>query len=121
MPVAVREDDEAAVLRTGIFTGLFLADQRVLIFRFGLKDDEREPSGVKQQEVDQPSACLLEIVAKGVQVGLFDRDAWFEADVGGFAPFGEETPPRGFEQLVDLDPGSGFLHVLPKRLFTLYL
>ena len=67
--VAVGEDDEAAVLGLGVFAGLLLADERVLVLRFGLKDDEREAFGVEQQEVDEALARLLEVVAKGIQIG----------------------------------------------------
>jgi hypothetical protein len=67
--VAVGEDHEAAVLGLGVFAGLLLADQRVLVLRFGLQDDEREASDVQQQEVDEALARLLEVLAKCFQIG----------------------------------------------------
>jgi hypothetical protein len=36
--VAVGEDHEAAVPRLGVLAGLLLADKRLLVLRFGLKD-----------------------------------------------------------------------------------
>jgi len=42
MQVAVRKDDEAAVLRLGVFAGLLLADERTEIFGLGLENNERE-------------------------------------------------------------------------------
>ena len=42
--VAVREDDEAAVLRAGVCAGLLLANEGVLVLGLGLQDDERESS-----------------------------------------------------------------------------
>ena len=47
--------------------------------------------------------------AERIQVGRLDRDARFEANVRGRAAIREETPASGFEQLVDLDAGCGFL------------
>ena len=69
MQVAIGKEDEAAIQRLGVFAGLFLADQRVFVFRFGLKDDEREAFGVEQQEVDEALAGLLEVLAEDIQVG----------------------------------------------------
>ena len=63
MQIAVRQDDEAAILRPRIFAGLLLADERNFIFRFCLKDDEREPSGIEQQKIDKPLRRFLEVVA----------------------------------------------------------
>lgn len=42
MQVAVRKDDEAAVLRLGVFAGLLLADERTEIFGLGFEDNERK-------------------------------------------------------------------------------
>ena len=67
--VAVGKDDEAAIQRLGVFAGLFLADQRVFVFRFGLKDDEREAFGVEEQEVDEALAGLFEVLSKDIQIG----------------------------------------------------
>jgi len=66
--IAVGEDDEAAVLGLGVLAGLLLADERVLVLRFGLQDDERETPGVEQQEVDEALAGFLEVVADGIQI-----------------------------------------------------
>ena len=66
MQIAVREDDEAAILRAGIFASLLLADERILIFRFGLKDDEGEPLGIEQQEINKALCGFLKVVAEGV-------------------------------------------------------
>ena len=54
--VAVGEDDEAAVLGPGVLAGLLLADERVLVLRLGLEDDEREALGVEEEEVDEALA-----------------------------------------------------------------
>ncbi len=67
--VAVGEDDEAAVLGAGVFAGLLLADERVLVLGLGLKDDEREALRVEKQKVDEALARLLEVVAERVEVG----------------------------------------------------
>jgi hypothetical protein len=66
--VAVGEDDEAAILGFGVFSGLFLADERVLVLRFGLQNDQWETFGVEQQEVDEALARLLEVFAKGLKI-----------------------------------------------------
>ena len=65
--VAIRENDEAAVEGAGVLAGLLLADERLLVGRFGLEDDERKASGVEQKEVDEAFAGLLEIFAEVVR------------------------------------------------------
>ncbi len=107
--VAVGEDDEAAVLRSGVLAGLLLADERVIVFGFGFQDDQRKAAGVEQEEVDEPARGLLEVLAEGVEVGGLDGHRRLEADVGRAAAVREEAPARCFEQLVDLDSGCGFL------------
>jgi hypothetical protein len=53
----------ATNLQFGVLAHLLLADQRILVFRLGFEDDEREACLVEQQEVDEPIACLLEVLA----------------------------------------------------------
>ena len=66
MQIAVRQDDEATTLRPRIFASLLLADEGILIFRFGLKDDEGEPPGIEQQEIDKALRGFLEVVTESV-------------------------------------------------------
>jgi len=66
--VAVGEDHEAAVLGTGVLAGLFLADERVLVFGLCLKDDEGKSLRIEQEEVDETLAGLLKVVAQRVQI-----------------------------------------------------
>src|ERR1039458_3927148 len=61
--VAVREDDEAAILRAGIFSGLLFTDQRILVLCLCFENDKREAPRVQQQEVDVALGGLLEVVA----------------------------------------------------------
>jgi len=42
MQVAIRENNDAAVLGLGVFTGLFLADERILILGFRFEYDQGE-------------------------------------------------------------------------------
>ena len=93
MEVAIGEDDKAAVLRAGILAGLLLADERVLIFGFGFEDDEREAAVAQQQEVNEAFACLLEVLAKCIQIGSFDRYAGFETNIGGELPSAKKRQP----------------------------
>jgi len=109
MQVAVGEDDEAAVQGLGVLAGLLLPGQRAFGFGLGFENDQREAFLVEQQEIDESPGGLLEVIAEGVQVGGLERDAGFETDIGGGAAVREEAPAGGFEQLVDLYPGSGFL------------
>ena len=69
MQIAVGEDDEAAVLGTGVLAGLLLGNQRIFVLGLGFEDDEREALGVEQEEVDEPFLGLLEVVAERVEVG----------------------------------------------------
>jgi len=66
--VAIGEHHEATVLRPRILTRLLLANERILVLRLSLKNNERETFGVQQQEVDEAPGDLLEIVAQGNQV-----------------------------------------------------
>lgn len=106
--VAVGEDDKVAVKRTGVLVRLLLRSERILVLGLGLEDDQREALDIEQEKVDEALASLLEVVAERVQVGGLDRDAGFDADVGGTVALGKEAPARCFEQLVDLDAGCGF-------------
>ena len=67
--VAVGEDDEAAVLGLGVFVGLLLRDERILVLRLGFEDEERKTPGVEQEKVDKPFCGLLEVVTERGQVG----------------------------------------------------
>lgn len=106
--VAVGEDDEAAVLGTGVLAGLLLPDERVFVLRLGLEDDQREAATVEQKEINKPSRGSLEVLAEGVEIGGFDGHGRLEPDVGRCRTVREKAPARCFEQLVDLDSGCGF-------------
>ena len=108
--VAVREDDEAAILRTRVLARLLLADQWVLDLGLGLQHYERESALVKEQKVDEPPRRLLKVIAESVQVGLLDDNALFELDVGGLASLWKEAPAGRLQQLVDLHPRDCFVH-----------
>ena len=111
MQVSVGEHHEAAVQRAGVFASLFFADQRILVLGLGLQHDEREALSVEQQKVDEAfSGCSRSSSPKRVEVGRLDGDAGFKPDVGRVVAVGKETPASGFEQIVDLDAGGGFVH-----------
>jgi hypothetical protein len=40
VPVAIRENNKAAVLGAGVFASLFFSNQRALVLGFGFKNDE---------------------------------------------------------------------------------
>ncbi len=109
MQVAVGKDNETAVLGLGVFTRLLFADEWIFVLGFGFEDQQREALGVEQEKVDEAFCALFEVIAERVQVGGLDGDAGFEANVRGRVAFLKETPASGFEQLVDLDTGCGFL------------
>ena len=113
MEIAVREDDEAAILRVCISARLLLADQRVLVLGFRLEHDERESAFVEQQKVDEPPGCLLEVAAEGVQRGFPDGNALFELDVCWLAALWKEAPSGRLQQPVDLHPRCRFVHPAP--------
>ena len=106
--VAVGKNDEAAVLRLGVFARLLFADEWIFVFSFRFKNQQRKTFGVEQEKVNEALAAFLEVGAERVQVVRFDRDAGFETNVGGSVAHREETPASRFEQLVDLDAGGGF-------------
>jgi len=62
--VAVGEEDEAAVLRLGVFARLLLAVEGAFFLGLGFKDDERESLFVEEKEVDEALARLLEILTE---------------------------------------------------------
>ena len=79
-------------------------------FSLGLHYDIGKSLGVEKQEVDTAFGCLLEFVALSIEVERLDREVRRQADVGGFANLGEETPASCFEQFVDLYPRGHFVH-----------
>ena len=107
--ISVGEDNEAAVLRTGVFPGLFLSHKRILVLGLGLQNDEREALLVQEEEID-PTGRILEIVAQSVQILVLHDDLLFDANVARLAVFIEEPPPGRLEQFVDLDSRRCFVH-----------
>ncbi len=110
MQIAVGEDDEAAVLRLGVFPCLFLADERGLVLGLGFEDDERETFFVEEQEVDEALAGFLEVRPERVEIQRLQCDLGLKLDVRRAFLICEEAPARVFEQLVDLDARGGFFH-----------
>ncbi len=110
MEVAVGENDEAAVLRLGVFACLLLAHERTFVLGLGFEDDEGERLFVEQQEVDEALTGFLEVLTERVEVLRLHGHAGFELDVRGAFRVREEAPTCVFEQLVDLDAGGGFFH-----------
>jgi hypothetical protein len=109
--VSVREYDEATILRFRIFSCLLLADERILVFRLRFEDDERKGPFVEQQEIDEASGGFLEVLAEVVERIFCECNTGFELDVRRPLRIREEAPARCFEQLVYLNPSSGFLHL----------
>ncbi len=108
MQVAIAQDNEAAILRFGVFAGLLFADERVLVFGLGFEHNQREALFIKQQEVDKALAAGLVISTHGIHLCLGDLDVGLQRDVG-FALWGVKKPPTsGLQQVIDLDPGLGF-------------
>ena len=57
-----------------VCSGLLLADQRILVFRFGFEDDQRRSFLIKQQEIDKSGSRVVEIVTQGVKMGFINSD-----------------------------------------------
>jgi hypothetical protein len=68
-----------------------------------------KPLASREQKVDEALLGLLEIGTQGVEIGRLDRNAGLQPDVRRLVTVREETPAGRFKQLVDLDPGCGFL------------
>ena len=107
--VAVGKNDEATVLRLGVFARLLFADEWIFVFGLGFENKQRKAFGIEQEKVDKAFCALFEVGAERVQVGGLDRDAGFKANVGGAAAIRKKAPACCFEQLVDFDAGGGFL------------
>ena len=106
MKVAIRENDETAVLGTGILARLFLADERILVLGLGFQYQQRSAPGIEQKEIDEAALRTTKIIPKRIQIAGRDGNGRFEADVGGCAILREKTPARRFQQLVDFDSGG---------------
>jgi hypothetical protein len=111
MQIAVGEDDEAAVLRLGVFPCLLLADERVLVLGLGFEDDEGERLFVEQQEVDEALVGFLEVRPERVEILRLQGDLGLKLDIRRTIRIGKEAPTRRFEQLVDLDARGGFFGI----------
>ena len=68
MQVAVGKDDEAAVLGSGIFASLLLADERVFVLGLGFEDDEWEALLVEEEKVNEALLGLLEVLPERVEM-----------------------------------------------------
>ena len=110
MQVAVGEDDEAAVLRLGVFARLLLADERAFILGFRFQDDERKTLFVEQKEIDKAFRGFLEIITEAVEISFIQGHARLQLNVDGTILVREETPARSFQEPVYLNARSGFLH-----------
>jgi hypothetical protein len=92
MQIAVRYDDETAVLRPRILTRLLLANERILIFRFSFKNYEGESLGIQQQKIYEALLSLFEIAAECLNICCLDCDARFKLNVGRLLPFRKKSP-----------------------------
>jgi hypothetical protein len=63
---------------------------------------KREALGVEQQEVDEAFCGFSKSGAERVQVGGLDRDAGFEANVGGRVPSAKKRQPAASSSLLIL-------------------
>ena len=106
--VAVGKNNEAAVLRLGVFARLFFADQRVLVLGLGFKYDERKTCLIKQQEIDETIRGSLKIFTECIDGGLCQFDLRLKHDVGFAFAVIEKTPASFFKQLVEFDASLGF-------------
>ena len=112
MQVAVAQNDEAAVLRLGVFARLLFGGQRVDVFSLGLQHQQRETFVIEQKEVNKAFAGRLKVIAQGIDLGMREFDIGFQRDVGFAVLIIEKAPTRCFEQLVNLDSGLGFFEYL---------
>ena len=108
MQVAIAQNDEAAVLRLGVFPRLLFGCQRVDVFSFGLQHQQRETFVIEQKEVNKAFAGRLKVIAQGIDLGMREFDVGLQSNICLAVPVIEEAPTRCFEQLVDLDSGLGF-------------
>lgn len=92
MKVAVREDNEAAVLGAGVLAGLLFADEGILVLGFGFKDDQWETANVEQKEIHETAPCFLEVLTERVEVSGLDGNGRLKADVRGIVAFRKEAP-----------------------------
>jgi len=67
MKVAVRQEDEAAILGLGVFTRLLLADERAFVLGFRFEHDEGKALFVQQKKVDEALLGLFKICAEGIE------------------------------------------------------
>lgn len=76
-----RHKDKAAILRFGVLARLLLADQRILVFRLGFKNDQRKAGFIHQKKIDEAVAGVFKILAQGVDGGLGQFDLGLESNI----------------------------------------
>jgi hypothetical protein len=54
MEVSIREYDKAAILGTGVFTGLFFTHERIFVLRLGFQNNEWEAFCIEEKKVNEP-------------------------------------------------------------------
>ena len=97
------------VLGAGVSAGLFLADQRIVLFRLGFEDGQRETVLVEQEVIHVAVSRFLEIVTQAIQVAFLQFDVGFQRDIGGTVLVVEEPPAGSAEEVVDQDSCFCFL------------
>jgi hypothetical protein len=51
------------------YLGLVFANERTLVFCFGLEHDERKSFGVQQKEIGKSRARFLKVITQRVEIG----------------------------------------------------
>lgn len=113
--VAVRKDNEAAILRNGVASCLFLSGKGVNLLRLCLKNDEWKTFAIEEEEVYEAVFGFFKVVAIVVENRLGNFNFVFEEDICSALGGIEKTPSRLFEELIDFYACLCFLIVHVQR------
>lgn len=97
MQITVGEDDESAVLGTGILAGLLLADEGIFVFGLCLQNYQGKTTVVEKEEINKTAFGFLEVLPEFIEIRGFDSNSWLELDVSRLVTLREKTPAGNFE------------------------
>ena len=92
-----------------IVAGLFLGDKRIMLFSLCLQHGQRKSIAIEKQVIHKAVLCILEIIAKLVQVLLLQLHVGFKGNIGLSFIVAEESPTCSLQKIIYKNACFGFL------------
>lgn len=83
-------------IRCSVLARLLFTDQRILVFCFGFKHNERKSLLIKKQEIDKSVLCLLDIFSESIDLIGAELNIRLQYNIGFAVTVIKKTPPSFF-------------------------